>query len=100
MKQTTAICKFSSSGGENKSEEGEASKDQESREINTNSLSNTDKAKSGEYVLTRPSKKPGGGESYENNTAPTMSCETVSEQENSRKTIPDLLGKIEILDIV
>ena len=29
-----------------------------------------------------------------------MSCETVSEQENSRKTIPDLLGKIEILDIV
>ena len=29
-----------------------------------------------------------------------MSCETLSEQENSRKKIPDLLGKIEIPDIV
>ena len=29
-----------------------------------------------------------------------MSCETVSEQENSRKTTPDLLGKMEIPDIV
>ena len=77
--------KFSSSGGENKSEEEEASKSKESREINTNSLSSNDKAKSGEYVLTRPPKKPGGGEVYENNTATIMSCETVSEQENIRK---------------
>ena len=53
---------FSSSGGEGKSEEEEASKVQESREINTNSSSSNDKAKSGEYVLTRPPKKPGGGE--------------------------------------
>ena len=52
------------------------------------------------YVLNRPPKKPGGGEVYENNTATTMSCETVSKQENSRKTISDLLGKMEMTDIV
>ena len=51
-------------------------------------------------MLTRPPKKPGGGEVYENNTATTRSCETVSEQENSRKTISDLLGKMEIPDIM
>ena len=37
---------------------------------------------------------------YENNTSATMSYETVSEQENSRKTIPDLSGKMEIPDIL
>ena len=51
-------------------------------------------------MLNRPPKKPGGGEVYENNTATNMSCETVSEQENCRKTIPNLLGKMEIPDIV
>ena len=51
-------------------------------------------------MLNRPPKKPGGGEVYENNTATTMPCETVSEQEYSCKTIPDLLGKMEIPDIV
>ena len=38
-----------SSSGENKSEEEEASKVQEDREINTNSWSSNDKTKSGEY---------------------------------------------------
>ena len=52
--------KLSSSGGENKNEEEEASEGQESRENNTNSSSSNNKAKSGEYVLTRPPKKPGG----------------------------------------
>ena len=78
----------------------EASKGQQSREDNTNSSSSNDKAKSGEYVLNLPPKKPGGEEVYENNTATTMPYETVSEQENSHKTIPDLLGKMEVPDIV
>ena len=74
-------------------------KGQETREITTNSSSSNDKAKSGENVLTHAPNKPGGEEMYENNTATTMSCETVSEQENSRKTISDLLGKLKIPDI-
>ena len=67
---------------------------------NTNSSSSNDKAKSGEYVLNCPPKKPGGGEVYENNTATTTPCKTVSDQENSRKTTPDLLEKMEVPDIV
>ena len=63
-------------------------------------MSSNDKAKSGEYVLNRPPKKPGEGEVYEKNTTTTMSCETDSEQENSRKIIPNLLEKMEIPDIV
>ena len=51
-------------------------------------------------MLNRLPKKPGGGDVYGNNTATTMSYETVSEPENSRKTIPELLGKKKILDIV
>ena len=51
-------------------------------------------------MLNHPPKKLGGGEVYENNTATTMSCDVVLEQENSRKTIPDWLGKMEIPDIV
>ena len=98
--ETTKSNKFNSSGGENKSEEEDASKGQESRAINTNSSSSNGKAKNGECVLNRPPKKPGGGEVYENNTATTMSCETVLEQENSCKTISDLLEKMEIPDIV
>ena len=58
------------------------------------------RVENGEYVLNRPPKKTRGGEVYENNTARTMPCETVSEQESSRKTRPDLLGKIEVPDIV
>ena len=92
--------KFSSSGGENNSEEEEASKGQESREMDTNTLSCNDKAKSGEHVLNRPPKKTGGRDMYKNNTATTMSCEAVSEQDNSRKTIPELLGEMEIPDIL
>ena len=76
--ETNESNKFSSSG-ENKIEEEEASNGQESREINTNSSSSNDKTKSGEYVLNRPPKKPGGREVYDNNTATTISCETASE---------------------
>ena len=50
-------------------------------------------------MLNRPPKKLGGGEVYVNYTETTMSCETVSEQENSHKTITDLLGKMEVPDI-
>ena len=66
--ETNESNTFSSSGGENKCEEEEASKGQESREINTNSSRSNNKTKSGEYVLT----KPGGGEVYEKNTATTI----------------------------
>lgn len=97
--ETNESNKFSSSG-ENKSEEEGASKGLESRENNTNSSSSNDKTKSGEYVLHRPPKKPGGGEVYENNTATTIPCGTASEQENSRKTITDILEKKEAPDIV
>ena len=62
--ETNGSNRFSSSGGENKSEEEEASESQENREINTNSSSSNEKTKSGEYVLNRLSKKPGGGEVY------------------------------------
>ena len=62
--ETKESNKFSSSGGENKSEEEETSKGRESRELDTNSSSSNDTAKSGEYVLTHPPKKPGGGEVY------------------------------------
>ena len=54
--KTNERNKLNRSGGENKSEEEKASKGQESRVLNTNSLSSNDKAKSGEYVLTRPPK--------------------------------------------
>ena len=37
---------------------------------------------------------------YENNTATTIPCETASEQENSCKTMTDILGKMEIPDII
>ena len=49
--ETNKSNKFSNSG-ENKIEERMASKDQESREIDTNSSSSKDKTKSGEYILT------------------------------------------------
>ena len=51
-------------------------------------------------MLNRPPKKPGGGEVCENNTVTTISCETASEQEDSRKTITDMFGKLEVPDIV
>ena len=54
--KTNESNKFSNSG-ENEIEEGMASKDQESREIDTNSSSSKDKTKSGEYMLNRPPKK-------------------------------------------
>ena len=62
--------------------------------------SSNGKTKSGEYVLNRPPKKPGGGEVYNNNRAITISCETSSEQENSHNTITNMLGKTEVLDII
>ena len=77
-----------------------ASKGQESREIDTNSSSSKDKTKSGEYMLNRPPKKPGGREVFDNNTATTISCETASEQENSCKTITNMLRKTEVPNIV
>ena len=66
--ETNESNKFSSSRRENKNEEEEASTGQESREISTNKPSSNTKAKSEEYVLNRPPKKPGGGEVYVNNT--------------------------------
>ena len=62
--KTNESNKFSSSG-ENKSEEERTSKDQEGCENKTNSWSSYDKTKSGEYVLSRPPKKPGGKEADE-----------------------------------
>ena len=47
-------------------------------------------------MLNRLTKKPGGEEVYDNNTVTTISCQTASEQENSRKTITDMLGKMEV----
>ena len=97
--ETNESNKFSSSG-ENKSEEEKASKGQEDREINTNSFSSNDKTKSGEYVLSRPPKKPGGEEVDDINTATTITCNTASVDENSGKTITDMLEKWEVPNIV
>ena len=97
--ETNKSNKFSSSGV-NKIKEEEDSKVQENTEINTNISSSKNRTKNGEYVLNRPLKRPGGGKVGKNNTATTISCETASEQENSRKSITDMLGKMEVPDIV
>ena len=65
-----------------------------------NSSSSNDITKGGEYVLNRSPKKPGGGEVHDNNTATTISYETISEQENSCKTITNVLGKTKVPNIV
>ena len=62
--------KFSNSG-ENKSEQERASKGQEGRENMTISWSSNDKTKSGENMLSRPPKKPGGEEVDDTNSATT-----------------------------
>ena len=97
--ETNKSNKFSNSGM-NKSEEEEAPKDQDSREINTNSSSSNDKTKSGEYVLNRLPKKPRGGEVYDNNTATTISCGIASEQENICKITTNMLEKVKVPNIV
>ena len=63
-------------------------------------MSSNDKTKSGEYVLNRPPKKPGGGEVYDDNTATTISCETVSEKENSCKPVTKMLRKTKVPNIM
>ena len=63
---------------ERERERERVAKGQEDREINTNSWSSNDKTKSGEYVLSRPPKKPGGGEVDEVDTTTTISCGTTS----------------------
>ena len=90
MKQTKAINLVSSSG-ENESEEERPSKDQEGSEIKTNSWGSHDKTKSGEYVLSRPPKKPGGKEADEFDTTTTVSCVTTLTFENINSTITNNL---------
>lgn len=80
-----------SSRGENKNEEERTSKDQEGCENKTNSWSSYDKTKSGEYVLSRPPKKPGGREADEGDTTTTVSCGTTSTWENINSTITNNL---------
>ena len=84
--KTNESNKFSSSG-ENMSEEERPSKGQEGSEIKTNSRGSHDKTKSGEYILSRPPKKPGGKEAVEFDTITTMSCGTTLTFENSNSTI-------------
>ena len=64
------------SNGRNMSEEEKASKSQEGRKFDQNSLISYDKTKSREYVLDRPPKKPGGEEVDNINTATTITCDT------------------------
>ena len=98
--ETNESNKLSSSGGENKSEEEEASKGQESREFNTNGWSSYDKSKSGEYVLSRPPKKPGGKEADEVDTTTTVSCVTASTRENINNTMTNNLEHWKVPTIV
>ena len=80
---TNKCNEFGSSGGDIK----KASKGQEGREIIKNSWSSKDKVKSGEYVLSRPPKKPGGKEADDGVTATTISLGTTSTLEKTSKTI-------------
>ena len=73
---TNKTSKFDSSGG-NKSVEEKASKDQEGREIKQNSWRSKDKTKSGEYMLSRHSKKLEREEADDINTAYNM-CENLN----------------------
>ena len=66
--ETNKSNKFSNSG-EDKSEEERASKGQEGREVKTISWSSNAKTKSGEYMLSRLPKKPGGEEVDDTNPA-------------------------------
>ena len=84
--ETNESNKFSNIG-ENKSEEERALKGQEGRETNTASWNSNDKPKSGEYVLSRPPKKPGGEDVDEADTTETISCGTASTSVNSNQTI-------------
>ena len=88
--ETNERNKFGRSGGDVSKEEEKASKGQEGSEIIKNNWSSKDKVKSGEYVLNRPPKKPGGEEVDDINTATTITCDTASVYENSGKTITDI----------
>ena len=83
-----------------KSEEERASKSQEGREIETISWSSNDKTKIGEYMSSRPPKKPGGEEVDDTNSAKTITCYTSSDHENSDKTVTDMLGKMKVPNTV
>ena len=98
--ETNEINKLSSSGGENKSEEEEVSKGQESREFNTKGSSSIDKAKSGKYVLSRPPKKPRGKEADELDITTTVSWVTASTRENINNTITNNLEHWKVPTIV
>ena len=74
--ETNESNKFSSSG-ENKSEEERAS--------------NNDETESGEYVLSRPPKKPGGKEADEVDTTTIISWMTASTSENRNQAITNRL---------
>ena len=97
--ETNESNEFGSSGG-NKRQEEKASKGQEGRKINKNSWNSKDKTESGEYVLSRPPKKPGGEEAYDIDTAPSMTCATASTFENSSQKITDILENWKVPNIV
>ena len=67
--------KFGRSGGDDviKGGGGEALTGQEDREIIKTSWSSKDKVESGEHILRRPLKTPGGGEAEEVDTTTTIS---------------------------
>ena len=97
--ETNESNKFSSSG-ENRSEEERLSKGQEGNEIKSNNWSSYDKTKSGEYVLSRPPKKPGGKEADEVDTTTTVSGVTASTCENVNSTITNNLEHWKVPTIV
>ena len=97
--ETNESNKFSSCGGNN-SEEEKASKGWEGREINQHSWSSRDKTESGEYVLNRPPKKPGGEGAYDSNTAKTITDVTTSTSEKSNQPITDMLENGNVPNVV
>ena len=58
------------------------------------------KTKSKEYVLDQSTKKPGGEEVDDINTAEPRACDTSSEHENRNKTTTNMLEKVKVPNIV
>ena len=97
--ETNASNTFSISG-ENKREKERASKGQKGSEIKTNNWSSNGKTKSGEYVLSRSLKKPGGKEADKIDTATAVSWLTASTCENRDKTLTNKLEHWKVPNIV
>ena len=68
--------------------------------IDCNKFERKDKTKSGEYVLSRPPKKPGGKEVNDIFTVPTATIATVSTLKQNSQTTINTLERKKVPDIV